>query len=248
VLALGVLSTIRPAGAQESLLSEPQLFRPEGVPPQAEPVYKIGPALIEDRRPDVGTWINDLDMQNDRARTPGPFPLPRPDRLQWGSGFPLDMPTPTVRFSCTGVRNPRWSDAYMHDGQRWVITERLKDQFLILDPEAFDIIPIETQLASGEAGPPHWMCDLVRFRDAFHRERSAPFGKVVVEISGRLMIDHPGPDKRYDTHCFDASKLEGALFWREVYKPFQFCRKQAREVLLAAGMTNLNFGHFGWVW
>ena len=187
-------------------------------------------------------------MQSGRGRTPGPFPLPRPSRLQWGSGFPRDMPTPIVRFRCTGLSKLRWSDAYYHDGNRWVISERLKGQFEALDPEAFDIIPIETQLANGEPGPPRWMCEVVRFRDAFHRERSREFGLEIVEIAGQDSIDGRVGILANGNACFDAAQLSGALFWREAFARHQFCREAAKCALVDASITNLRFSQVGWAW
>lgn len=51
-------------------------------------------------------------------------------------------------------------------GNYWFVSDKLKSLLERLDPAGVEFIPCDTVLKSGEPGPSHWLCDVVRMLDA----------------------------------------------------------------------------------
>jgi hypothetical protein len=63
----------------------------------------------------------------------------------------------------------------------WFVSERMKAFLEEFDPAAFAFLKCETKLKDGSVGPPQWLCDVIRVRDALVENKS------------------PGMDVKYDT-------------------------------------------------
>lgn len=217
------------------------------VPAHAQRVYSFRPGIIETehRLPDVAAWLN----KPEGPRAPGPFPLPEPNTLQWGTGFPRDLPKPILRFDKGAKQAAKLSDAYYFDGQRWPVSPRLRKLLVSLDPGAFDSIEASTRFRDGVAGPTYYLIDPVRFVDAIDYDASAARG---------VRLEMPIPESRR-THlrvnplgtamvCFDAARLGNVLFWRQPGCAPTLCSERAKQAVEGEGFSNLSFLPFGWCW
>jgi Protein of unknown function (DUF1629) len=54
----------------------------------------------------------------------------------------------------------------------WLISERAKQVFERVDPEAFTFVKCDVRFATGEPGPDYWLCDVVRVLDALDEAAS----------------------------------------------------------------------------
>jgi hypothetical protein len=216
------------------------------VPDSAERVYAFAPAIIEARQvPDLTKWLNQPPGQ----RAPGPFPLPEPFRLQWGSGFPRDLPKPTLQFDKTSKYASNLVDAYYFDGERWPVSVRLREALQTLDDHAFDAIDAETVFKDGVAGPAYCMTELVRFVHAIIYDHSMVLGARFVEPraeDGQIYrrVDPEQPGKR--AYVFDRHQLGDILFWRQPGLARKLCKQDAKFDLEARRLTNLRFELIGY--
>lgn len=81
-------------------------------------------------------------------------------------GFDRYPESPT--FLLTGKdKRDFWQYCYY-----WFINERMKDFLERYDPTAFEFLKCEIKLSDGSSGPAHWLCDVVRVRDALVEEKS----------------------------------------------------------------------------
>lgn len=61
----------------------------------------------------------------------------------------------------------------------WLVSERLKNVFEVVDPSAFEFVEADYRLEDGSQGPRYFLCDVVRVVDALDEERS----KLTIEVS-----------------------------------------------------------------
>lgn len=136
------------------------------VPQNAERIYAVTLAF---GGPDLETleWSNRPEGQ----RTPGPFPLPRPDRMQLGSGFPRDLARPILTFDMPMPTDGPLYEAY-DLGFIWAVNEALKTTLDTIDSTAFDYVQGETRFPDGSCGPGYWLLEVVRFVDCHDPARS----------------------------------------------------------------------------
>lgn len=54
----------------------------------------------------------------------------------------------------------------------WLVSERLKNVFEAVDPDAFAFARVDFRLQDGTPGPPYYLCDVVRVLDGVDEENS----------------------------------------------------------------------------
>ncbi len=202
-----------------------------------ERIYVVAPHIIE--APDAyPEWINTPPG----PRAPGPHPIPEPNRLQIGSGFPKDLPAPVLRFTKKLPKGTQFMDAY-YGGFFWYVSVALRDALFGLDPEGFDAVKAQLQHRSGDAiDREYWVIDLVRFSESLDLEASILAGARHDQDRRVFDLERNAPDK-----CiFRKSALSGLSIFRLPRSLSWICTDRAKHELEIQGLTNLRFRPIGW--
>ena len=85
------------------------------------------------------------------------------------TGFPAYLETPRFLLDKKYGRPPRDIELYH---QYWFVSDRAKTLFETVDPKGFMFHRCDIRLRNGEAGPVHWLCDILRILDALDEEAS----------------------------------------------------------------------------
>lgn len=203
------------------------------IPENAERIFSVG---LADESPDLERleWSN----RPQGPRTPGPFPLPKPDRLQLGSGFPRDLTKPILTFDKPMPADGSLCEAY-NLGFIWAINEALKTTLDTIDPTAFDYVQGETRFPDGSRGPDYWLLDVVRFVDCYDVARSIAVNSLFVSERGTANFAGDG-------HIFRLSALGDASFFRIPQSPEWLCTERARLRVEADGHQFVHCFEVGW--
>jgi Protein of unknown function (DUF1629) len=115
----------------------------------------------------------------------------------------------------------------------WLVSERLKNVFQVVDPEGFAFVECDYTLADGSKGQRYFLCDVVRTLDALDEENS----KLNIKISD----DYP-EGKYYNlaggsslAFCKDA--IGDAHAFHLPYNGFVFCDRTLRDAVQVAGIS-----------
>jgi len=95
-------------------------------------------------------------------------------------GFPSYLEIPRVLLDAKLGRRERDLEQ-CHE--YWLLSARLKTVFEAVEPAGFAFQRCETVLADGQAGPEHWLCDVLPMLDAVDEESSTV--QVVQPPTGR---------------------------------------------------------------
>ena len=203
------------------------------IPANAERIYALtlgigGPDL------EMLEWSNRPPGQ----RVPGPFPLPKPDRLQLGSGFPRDLAKPILTFDRPMPTDGPLYEAY-NLGFIWAVNEALKTTLDTIDPTAFDYVRGETGFPDGSRGPDYWLLEVVRFVDCYDVAGS-------VAVNPLFVSEHGTADFAGDGHVFRLSALGDASFFRIPQSSEWLCTERAKLRVKADGHQRVHFVEVGW--
>lgn len=161
-----------------------------------------------------------------KLRTP-PRLILRPE----GGGFPPLAEKPLLVHSPKKGGLPEDLEGGMSG--YWLVSERLRDALVSIDPGGFEFVDSEYRLADGSEGPRYFLCDVTRVIDA------------VDEGSSKLRVirddGYPG-GKFYDLRggsalAFRKDAVGQAHIFRTPYSGnLVFCDSALRDAVLAAGI------------
>ena len=180
--------------------------------------------------------VDRLQAEGRRLTAPTPWPDGYLQSLRGPWNLPDYLERPRFAIDDKEGRLPRDLESY--DGI-FFISNAMKAVFEALDPNACDIRPCETVLASGDPGPELWLCSVTRaFIGAIDFERSAISlgffannGLPVYSLGG-------GPKLRFkpeiigDAHLFHAAELGGSTV---------FCDEAFKQACKDAGLKGIRF-------
>lgn len=202
------------------------------LPPNATRIFSTSIALTHTGQTHIVDWLN----KPAGARIPGPFPLPEPNRLQIGSGFPREIAKPILKFSKPRPRSEPLYEAYSF-AFFWAIDETLRATISEIDPNGFDAALAETRFPNGSRGPDYCLMDLVRFRDCYDVERSTAANPHVMKKS---VVNFA-----FDGSFFRLDALDDAPFFRIPQSIDCLCTAETKRLVEAAGHTRLVFSEVG---
>jgi hypothetical protein len=160
--------------------------------------------------------------------------LTPPRLILWpeGGGFPTLRETP--RLVHDPKRGPPPEDLEGGLSGYWLVSERLKNVFQAVDPEAFAFVECDYRLADGSKGPRYFLCDVVRTLDALDEENS----KLNIEISNEF-----AKGKFYDfsggvSLSFRKDIIGNSHAFRMPYsRKYVICDRMLHDAVQAAGMS-----------
>lgn len=115
----------------------------------------------------------------------------------------------------------------------WLVSERLREAFLAIDPDAFEFVRCDYRLPDGSDGAAHYLCDVVRELDAV--DESASTFRVIIDE------DYAG-GKFYDLRggaslAFNKDVIGGGRVFRTPYSgDLIYCDRMFRDAIRAAGI------------
>ncbi len=95
---------------------------------------------------------------------------PKRSLRPWEGGIPPLKEMPRLVYDPKEGDFPR--DLEGSFSEYWLISERLKNVFGSVDPDAFAFAKTDFRLQDGTPGPPYYLCDVVRVLDAVDEENS----------------------------------------------------------------------------
>lgn len=104
-------------------------------------------------------------VNEEKLLTP-PRMIVRPE----GGGFPELKEKPHIAYDKKQGKPPRDLEGTLSG--YWFVSERLKQIFEVVDPDAFVFAECDYTLNDGSKGPKHFLCDVVRSIDALDEEAS----------------------------------------------------------------------------
>jgi hypothetical protein len=114
----------------------------------------------------------------------------------------------------------------------WLISDRAKQVFERVDPEAFAFVKCEVRFVTGEPGPDYWLCDVVRVLDALDEARS------------RIPTFSSGPSKpsSWTSLAFKEDIVGSAHAFRMLQEVWVvICGQSLRDACKAAGLKGIGF-------
>lgn len=128
--------------------------------PQPDEFYRLTPDVRG------GGPGHNVVIANKQALLTPPSAIIRP--LQ--GGIPALPEVPRLEFEGKRRKLPR--DLEGGFSGYWLVSQRLKDVFIAVDPEAFAFAACEFVLPDGNRGPQYFLCDVVRQLSALDKDRS----------------------------------------------------------------------------
>lgn len=118
----------------------------------------------------------------------------------------------------------------------WFVNERTKAFLERYDPTAFEFLKCEVKLPDGSNGPAHWLCDVVRVRDALVEAKS-PGMYVNADVNGK---------KFYALGTGVLTFDEGAVGPHHVFhlmhsKHYAVCDEDFKRAFKDAGLKGMTF-------
>ena len=105
-------------------------------------------------------------IENEEALLTPPSAIIRPRH----GGIPVLPEAPRLVFEGKRRKLPR--DLEGGFSGYWLVSQRVKDVFVAVDPEAFAFAACEFVLPDGSRGPQYYLCDVVRQLAALDKDRS----------------------------------------------------------------------------
>lgn len=115
--------------------------------------------------------LSNVVLANEEALLTPPSRIIRPPE----GGIPPLPETPRLVHGTGPGKNRPPNDLDGDFGGYWLVSERLKNVFESVDPEAFEFAACDYVLPDGSQGPQFYLCDVVRKLSALDRENSEFF-------------------------------------------------------------------------
>ncbi|MDR6095975.1 hypothetical protein QE373_003272 [Stenotrophomonas sp. SORGH_AS321] len=190
-------------------------------PPADSEFFMFGPESESNRR------FRGAYLENIQQLLTSPRLILRPD----AGGFPPLSEVPRVVFDPSACPAPR--DLEGGFSGYWLVSERLQRAMSAVDPEAFAFVECEVRLADGSAGPPRFMCDVVREVDALDEDASQLRIKVDDDYVRGKFYSLGGGARL----VFKRDMLAGAHVFLTPFNPSAFCDRSFRNAVQAAGIS-----------
>ncbi|TWB02115.1 imm11 family protein [Bradyrhizobium stylosanthis] len=128
----------------------------------------------------------------------------------------------------------------------WLISDRTKEVFERLDPEAFVFVPCDMRLPRGRYdGPNYWLCDVVRVLDALDESQS----RLIIGIRDDIRyLDHG--QKYYEfiyggKLVFREAAIGSARIFRMAFNEATIvCDQELKDACKSAGLKRIWFQAF----
>ncbi len=115
----------------------------------------------------------------------------------------------------------------------WLVSERLKDAFLAVDPAAFEFVKCDYRLPDGTKGPSYYLCEIARELDAVDEDVSRLRVIVDDDYVGGKFYDFRGGASL----AFKKDVVAGAHVFRTPYSgDLVYCDRIFRDSVRAAGI------------
>lgn len=188
--------------------------------PRAGEFFIFGPDL-ESNRPLRGVVFDNIQQ----LITP-PRLILRPE----DGGFPQLRETPRLVFDPSIGPAPRDLEGGLSG--YWLISERLHDAMVAVDPEAFAFVECDIRLADGSKGARHFLCDVVHEVDALDEDVSRLKIKVDEDyVRGKFYSLGGGASL-----TFKRELLGNRHVFLTPFNPSVFCDRAFKEAVYAAGI------------
>ena len=151
-------------------------------------------------------WSEDLGIE--RAYLPAGPLFDVQEGSEYGTGFAPFAETPVFVVDRPIGSKPLFDITGQHRDV-FLVSERAKDVLERIDPDAFVFADVETRLANGDAGPRHWLGDVVRKLEAFDLQNSEGARVTQVAPFARFAIS-----PLYDKNLFRRDVIGDAHFFR----------------------------------
>lgn len=146
-------------------------------------------------------------------------------------GFPIYPEQPRFVFG-KRKKGPLPSDLELFHAY-WLISDRLKEPFEVLDLEAFAFQSCDVSFADGSSGPTYWLCDVVRVLDPFTeatREQLRENRVKIFSLRNQCALD------------FDEHIVGNARFFRTPYMPpIVFCDEGVKQACKSSVIRGVRF-------
>lgn len=157
--------------------------------------------------------------------------LPRLILKPEGGGFPPLRETPRLVYNPS--KGPLPKDLEPGFSGYWLVSERLHQVMVSVDPNAFAFAEVDYRLADGSKGPRHLLCDVVQEIDALNEDASKLFIDTTEDFVNGKFYDLTGGA----SVTFDRERLGSAHVFRTPYTGAVFCESVFKDAAAAAGIT-----------
>ncbi|AOY66821.1 DUF1629 domain-containing protein [Xanthomonas euvesicatoria pv. euvesicatoria] len=169
-----------------------------------------------------------VQFTNKRQLLSSPRLILRPDE----GGFPPLRELPLLTLEPSAGPEPRDLEAGFSG--YWLISARLHDVRASVDPEAFAFAEVDYRMADGTPGARHYLCDVVRERDALDEAGSRLKIKIDDDyVRGKVYSLAGGASL-----AFRSEALKGAHVFRTPFNPTAFCDQVFKAAVLASGIPD----------
>ncbi|MFW9483746.1 DUF1629 domain-containing protein [Xanthomonas euvesicatoria pv. euvesicatoria] len=169
-----------------------------------------------------------VQFTNERELLSPPRLILRPE----DGGFPPLRETPLLTYEPNAGPEPRDLEAGFSG--YWLVSERLHDVMVAVDPKAFAFADVDYRLADGTPGPRHYLCDVVRELDALDEGAS----RLRIKIDGDYVRGKFYAMAGGASLIFRREALAGAHVFRTPFNPKAFCDHVFKAAVLAAGIPD----------
>ncbi|MCC4622547.1 DUF1629 domain-containing protein [Xanthomonas cassavae CFBP 4642] len=170
--------------------------------------------------------VNGVVFENVKDLLSPPRLILRPE----GGGFPPLHETPRLVY-CPS-KGPPPKDLEPGFSGYWLVSERLYQVMVAIDPEAFAFAEVDYRLADGSKGPRHLLCDVVREIDALDEDASKLFIDTTEDFVNGKFYDLTGGA----SVTFDRERVGTAHVFKTPYAIEVFCDRVFRDAVAATGI------------
>ncbi|MCC4598279.1 DUF1629 domain-containing protein [Xanthomonas campestris pv. phormiicola] len=146
-----------------------------------------------------------------------------------GGGFPPLRETPRLVYNPS--KGPPPKDLEPGFSGYWLVSERLHQVMVSVDPDAFAFAEVDYRLADGSKGARHFFCDVVQEIDALNEEASKLFIDTTEDFVNGKFYDLIGASV-----TFDRERLGSAHVFKTPYTLEVFCDRVFKDAVAAAGI------------
>lgn len=169
-----------------------------------------------------------VQFTNKRQLLSPPRLILRPDV----GGFPPLRETPVLTYDPSAGPEPRDLEAGFSG--YWLVSKRLHDVMVTVDPNAFAFADVDYRLADGTPGAQHYLCDVVRELDVLDEEASRLNIKIDDDyVRGKFYAMAGGASL-----AFRREALAGVHVFRTPFNPKAFCDHIFKAAVLASGIPD----------
>ncbi|MBB4125827.1 hypothetical protein GGR77_001098 [Xanthomonas translucens] len=147
-----------------------------------------------------------------------------------GGGFPPLREVPRLVYNPS--KGPPPKDLEPGFSGYWLVSERLHQVMVSVDPTAFAFAEVDYRLADGSKGARHLLCDVVQEIDALNEEASKLFIDTTEDFVNGKFYDLTGGA----SITFDRERLGSAHVFKTPYTGRVFCGQVLKDAVAAAGI------------